>query len=206
MKLYNTLSRKIEEFEPLNPPKVGLYTCGPTVYDYEHIGHGRKYVNDDILTRTLSYFNYEVNHVQNVTDVGHLVSDADEGEDKLEKGAKKHNKSVYEVVDFFTKHFYRSMDMLNIKRPNIIAKATEHILAQIKLVSQLVDKNYAYDTPEAVYFNVTKFKNYGALDPQQMDEKKTAVREEVQTGDHKKNPADFALWFKRVGRFKMVQL
>ncbi|NCN58391.1 cysteine--tRNA ligase [Candidatus Roizmanbacteria bacterium CG22_combo_CG10-13_8_21_14_all_38_20] len=202
MKLYNTLSRKIEEFEPLNPPKVGLYTCGPTVYDYEHIGHGRKYVNDDILTRTLSYFNYEVNHVQNVTDVGHLVSDADEGEDKLEKGAKKHNKSVYEVVDFFTKHFYRSMDMLNIKRPNIIAKATEHILAQIKLVSQLVDKNYAYDTPEAVYFNVTKFKNYGALDPQQMDEKKTAVREEVQTGDHKKNPADFALWFKRVGRFK----
>lgn len=202
MKLYNTLTRKVDEFRPIDPPKVGLYTCGPTVYDYEHIGHGRKYVNDDILRRTLSYFNYDVLHIQNVTDVGHLVSDADEGEDKLEKGAKKHNKTVWEVVDFFTKHFYDTMDMLNINRPNIIAKATEHIPAQIKLVSQLVDKNYAYDTPEAVYFNVKKFENYGALDPQKMDEKKTAVRQEVQTGEHKKNPADFALWFKRVGRFE----
>ena len=202
MKLYNTLTRKVEEFEPLHPPKVGLYTCGPTVYDYEHIGHGRKYVYDDILKRTLSYFEYEVKHVQNVTDVGHLVSDADEGEDKLEKGARKHGLTVWEVVDFFTKHFYDSMDKFNIQRPNIIAKATEHIPAQIKLVSQLVDKGYAYDTPEAVYFNVSKFKNYGSLDPQKMEEKKVGVRKEVQTGDHKRNPADFALWFKRVGRFK----
>ena len=131
MKLYNTLTRKIEEFVPLNPPKVGMYTCGQTVYDYTHIGHGRKYVNDDILRRVLTNLRLDVTHVQNVTDVGHLVSDADEGEDKLEKGAKKSGKTVWEVAEFYTKHFYDSMDKLNVLRPTIICKATDHIADQI---------------------------------------------------------------------------
>ena len=155
MKLYNSLNKKIEEFSPIHPPKVGLYTCGMTVYDYAHIGHGRKYVGDDILRRTLTRFGYEVNHVQNVTDVGHLVSDSDEGEDKLEKGAKKQGKTVWEVAKFFTDHFYKTMDQLSILRPNIICLATEHIPEQIKLVSTLIEKGFAYDTPEAVYFDVS---------------------------------------------------
>lgn len=202
MKLYNSLPRALEEFTPIHPPKVGMYTCGMTVYDFAHIGHGRKYVGDDILRRTLTRFGYDVTHVQNVTDVGHLVSDADAGEDKLEKGAKKQGKTVWEVADFFTKNFYDSMDTLNILRPTVICKATDHIPEQIALVQKLVDKGFAYDTPEAVYFDVKKFPRYGSLfGNQQLEEKKTAVREEVKTGENKKNPADFALWFKRVGRF-----
>src|SRR3989344_4450236 len=118
--LTNSLSRKKEKFIPINPSEVGMYTCGMTVYDYSHIGHGRKYVNDDILKRVLIANGYKVNHIQNVTDVGHLVSDSDEGEDKLEKGAKKQGKTVWEVAEFFTKNFYDSMDKLNIIRPDVI--------------------------------------------------------------------------------------
>lgn len=201
LKLYNTLTRKIEEFQPLTPPRVGFYTCGMTVYDYAHIGHGRKYVGDDILKRTLTYLGYKVMHVQNVTDVGHLSSDTDEGEDKLEKGAAKTGKTVWEAAEFFTKHFYNSMDKLNILRPDVICKATEHIPEQIALVEALMEKGFAYDTPEAVYFDVTKFAHYGKLFGQKLEEKKTAVREEVKTGEYKKHPADFALWFKQIGRF-----
>lgn len=201
LRLYNTLSRRIEDFNPFHPPHVGLYTCGMTVYDFAHIGHGRKYVGDDILRRVLTRFGYTVKHIQNVTDVGHLSSDADEGEDKLEKGAKKAGKTVWEVADFFTKDFYAAMDLLNILRPDIICKATEHIQEQIALVTQLLEKGFAYDTPEAVYFDVSKFPAYGKLFGQSLEDKKTAVREEVQTGSHKKNPIDFSLWFKRVGRF-----
>jgi cysteinyl-tRNA synthetase len=202
MKLYNSLTKKIEDFSPISPPTVGLYTCGMTVYDYAHIGHGRKYVGDDVLRRTLSRFGYQVNHVQNVTDVGHLVSDSDEGEDKLEKGAKKQGKTVWEVAKYFTDHFYKTMDQLNVLRPNVICLATEHIPEQIKLVSTLIDKGFAYDTPEAVYFDVTKFSAYeGLFGRQKMEERKTAVRDTVQEGEFKLHPADFALWFKRVGRF-----
>jgi len=203
MRLYNSLSKEIEEFVPLNPPKVGMYACGMTVYDYAHIGHGRKYVGDDILRRTLVVFGYNVTHIQNVTDVGHLVSDADEGEDKLEKGAKKHGKTVWEVAKYFENHFFVTMDSLNVLRPSVICRATEHIAQQIELVLKLIEKKYAYVTPEAVYFDVEKFPEYGkAFAGQTLTEKKTAVRSEVQTGIHKKNPADFALWFKRVGRFE----
>ncbi len=185
----------------MHPPKVGLYTCGMTVYDYAHIGHGKKYVGDDILRRVLTRFGYTVTHVQNVTDVGHLVSDADSGEDKMEKGAAKSGKTVWEVADFYTKHFYDSMDKLNVLRPTVVCKATEHIAEQIALVQTLLKKGFAYDTPEAVYFEVAKFSSYGKLFGQSLDQKKTAVREEVKAGEHKKHPADFALWFKRVGRF-----
>lgn len=201
MKLYNSLTKKIEEFIPLNPPHVGMYTCGMTVYYNAHIGHGRKYTNDDILRRSLTYLGYEVEHVQNVTDVGHLSSDADSGEDKLEKGATREGKTVWEVAEYYTKNFYESMDKLNILRPNVICKATDNIPEQIELIKRILANGYAYDTPEAVYFDTAKFKNYGELFGQKLEEKKTAVREEVQEGEHKKHPADFSLWFKRVGRF-----
>lgn len=200
--LTNSLTRKKEKFEPINPPNVGMYTCGMTVYDYAHIGHGRKYVNDDILRRVLTFNGYKVKHVQNVTDVGHLISDADEGEDKLEKGAKKLGKTVWEVAEFFTNQFYSSMDKLNVLRPDVVARATEHIPDQIEIVKKLLDNGFAYETPEAVYFDVTKFEGYGKLFGQALSEKRRAVREEVKTGEHKKHPQDFALWFKKVGRFK----
>ncbi|MCS7092694.1 MAG: cysteine--tRNA ligase, partial [Patescibacteria group bacterium] len=132
--LYNSLTKKKEKFVPINPPKVGVYTCGFTVYDYAHIGSGRKYVMDDLLKRVLVYNGYSVTHVQNVTDVGHLVSDANEGEDKLEKGARKYGKDPYEIARFFENYFYESMDKLNIIRPDIICRATEHIAEQIQLI------------------------------------------------------------------------
>jgi cysteinyl-tRNA synthetase len=201
VKIYNTKSKSIEEVIPLHGTAVGMYTCGMTVYDYAHIGHGRKYTMDDILRRTLSYTGYAVNHVQNVTDVGHLSSDGDEGEDKLEKGAKKTGKTVWEVAEYFTTDFYTAMDKLNILRPSVIAKATEHIPEQIALVERLIEKGIAYDTPEAVYFDVTKFPAYGELSGQKLADKLVAVRDEVETGSYKKNPQDFSLWFKRVGRF-----
>lgn len=201
MKLHNSLTKQTEEFTPIHPPKVGLYTCGMTVYDYAHIGHGRKYVMDDILRRTLTANGYEVTHVQNVTDVGHLASDGDEGEDKMEKGAAKAHKTVWEVAEFFTKNFYDTMDQLHILRPSVICKATDHIPEQIALIQKLFANGHAYDTPEAVYFDVETFPAYGELLGQSLSEKQQAVREEVQTGSMKKNPADFVLWFKRVGRF-----
>ncbi|MEK7471008.1 MAG: cysteine--tRNA ligase [Patescibacteria group bacterium] len=197
----NTLSRKKEKFEPIDPPNVGMYTCGMTVYDYAHIGHGRKYVTDDILKRVLTVNGFKVNHVQNVTDVGHLVSDADEGEDKLEKGATKQGKTVWEVAEFFTKNFYDSMDKLNIIRPDAICKATDHIKEQIEMVQKLFDNGMAYDTPEAVYFDVAKFPKYGESFGQKLSDKRVGVRAEVKTDENKRNPQDFALWFKRVGRF-----
>ncbi len=199
--LYNSLTKQKELFTPLDSDSVKLYTCGMTVYDYAHIGHGRKYVMDDILKRTLEYNGFKVNHVQNVTDVGHLVSDADEGEDKLEKGAKKQNKTVWEVAEFFTNNFYESMDALNIIRPSKVCKATEHIKEQIDLIDKLFKNGYAYDTPEAVYFDTAKFADYGKLFGQKLEDKKLAVRDEVKTDSNKRNNADFALWFKRVGKF-----
>lgn len=199
--LYNSLTKQKELFTPISGNEVKLYTCGMTVYDYAHIGHGRKYVMDDILKRTLKYNGYKVNHVQNVTDVGHLVSDADEGEDKLEKGAKKQNKTVWEVAEFFTKNFYDSMDKLNIERPTTICKATDHIKEQIELIEKLFANGYAYDTEEAVYFDTAKFADYGKLFGQKLEDKKLAVRDEVKTDANKRNNSDFALWFKRVGKF-----
>lgn len=200
MKLFNSYSREVEEFVSVKKGKVGMYTCGMTVYDYAHIGHGRKYVYDDILRRVLMFNGYEVNMVQNVTDVGHLSSDGDEGEDKLEKGAKKQNKTVWEVARFFEDDFYSQMDSLNIMRPSVVCRATEHVSEQIELVKKLIEKGFAYETPEAVYFEVNKFPRYDGLFGHHITEKMTG-REEVNKGTYKKNEEDFALWFKRVGRF-----
>ena len=199
--LYNSLTKQKELFTPIDADSVKLYTCGPTVYSFATIGHGRKYVMDDILKRTLEFNGYKVNHVQNVTDVGHLVSDADDGEDKMEKGAKQQGKTVWEVAEFFTKNFYDSMDKLNIKRPSTICKATDHIKEQIELIEKLFKNGFAYDTPEAVYFDTSKFDDYGKLFGQRLEDKKLGAREEVKTDVNKRNNSDFALWFKRVGKF-----
>lgn len=202
MKLYSTLSRSIEEFEPINPPNVGLYACGPTVYDYTHIGHLRKYINDDILVRTLAANGYKVRHVMNITDVGHLTSDADLGEDKLETGAKKLGKGVLEVTRMFEEDFWKSLKFVNVQKPDIVSRATEHIEDQIVLIETLIEKGYAYQTDQAIYFDVSKFKNYTKLSGQKLEEKLTGARNEVVVDSKKKNPVDFALWFFTRGRFE----
>jgi len=201
MKLYNSMSRKIEEVKPLNPPNISLYTCGPTVYDFTHIGHMRTYSNNDFLKRALIYLGYKVNHVMNVTDVGHLSGDDDSGEDKMEKGAKKYGKTVWDVAKFYTEFFFKTTDALNIIRPNIVCNATEHVGEMIQLIERLKQNGYVYETKEALYFDVKKFENYGKLSGQKLEEKLQAVREEINVDKEKKHPADFALWFKRVGRF-----
>lgn len=201
MHLYNTAIRKIEKFKPLRAPAVTFYTCGPTVYDYTHIGHLRTYVNSDILKRVLSYNSYQIKQVMNITDVGHLTDDSDLGEDKLEKGAKKQNKTVWEVAKFFTDYFFYSTEKLNILKPDIICKATDHIPEMLKLINQLKQKGFIYETEQAVYFDTAKFKDYGRLNSQQQQEKLVGAREEVYIDPQKKQPADFVLWFKRVGRF-----
>lgn len=201
MKLYNSLTRKEEEFKPLHDKKITLYTCGPTVYDETHIGHMRKYTMDDILKRSLEYLGYEVKHVMNITDVGHLSGDDDSGEDKLEKGAKKQGKTVWDIAQYYTDKFFETIDALDIQHPDVISKATDHIQQMIDLVKKLEEKGFTYETEEAIYFDVTKFPDYGKLSGQKLEEKKQAAREDVHVDPSKKNPADFALWFKRVGRF-----
>lgn len=203
LKIFNSMSKTVEDFISTKQGEVGMYACGPTVYDFPHIGHGRKYVNDDVLRRVLENIeNLNVTHVQNITDVGHLVSDADEGEDKLEKGALKFGKTVWEVAEEYTDYFLKEMDELNIIRPTIQCKATEHVPEQIELIKKIMANGYAYDTPEAVYFEVSKFSEYGKLFGQSIEEKLVGVRDEVVTENSKRSPADFALWFKTVGRHK----
>lgn len=201
MRLYNTLTQKIEDFIPLHPSRVSYYTCGPTVYDYVQIGNLRTYTSTDILKRVLIYNNYKVKHVMNITDVGHLTGDTDEGEDKLEKGARKQKKSVWDVAQFFTDYFFYSTDQLNILHPDIVSRATDHIPAMIDLIRRLQTKGFTYETDEAVYFNTAAYPAYGALNKQKKEEKLVGARDEVVTDRKKKHPADFALWFKRVGRF-----
>lgn len=200
MRLYNTLTHTISEFEPLDGKIVKMYACGPTVYDYAHIGHLRKYIGDDILRRTLER-EWEVKHVMNVTDVGHLTSDADSGEDKMEKGAKKFGKTVLEVARLFEDDFLKSISLVNVLRPTVIARATEHIADQIALIEELVVKGFTYKTPQAIYFNVSKFPDYTKLSKQDLDDKIAGVRQEVVVDSQKKNPADFALWFFTTGKF-----
>jgi cysteinyl-tRNA synthetase len=201
MKLYNTKSRSIEEFIPLNDNKVSMYACGPTVYDYTHIGHIRKYTGDDIVRRTLTLLGYEVKHVMNITDVGHLSDDGDDGDDKLEKGAKKEGKSVWDIAAFYTDYFHKTMRAVNVLPPTIEAKATDHIAEMIALIETLLQEGYAYETDHAIYFDVSKDAHYGELSGQKLSDKETAVRDDVVIDPDKKNPADFAVWFKRVGKF-----
>lgn len=202
LNLYNTKTKKIEIFESLKEDIVTMYACGPTVYDYTHIGHMRKYIGDDTLRRTLSYLGYEVKHVMNITDVGHLTNDSDEGDDKFEGKAKSENKSVWDIADFYTAYFHKSMKAVNVLPPNIAeAKATDHIKEMISLNETLVAKGFAYETDQALYFDISKYKEYGSLSGQNLADKIIGARDEVAQDKNKKNPADFALWFKRVGKF-----
>jgi len=171
MRLYNTLSRKVEEFKPLNPPVVNFYSCGPTVYDYSHIGHMRTYIGNDVLKRTLNYLGFKVNHVMNITDVGHLTGDDDTGEDKLEKGAKSTGKTVWEVAKFYTDFFLKTLEAVNVELPKKLVKATDHIQDMINLIKKIDDRGFVYQTDEAVYFDTSKFKDYGKLSGQKLEEK-----------------------------------
>ncbi|HOK55461.1 MAG TPA: cysteine--tRNA ligase, partial [Armatimonadota bacterium] len=202
MQLFNTLTRTKEEFIPLEPGKAGLYTCGPTVYNYAHIGNLRSYIFADILRRTLEFENYDVTQVMNITDVGHLTSDDDIGEDKMEAGARREGKSIWDIARYYEDAFFVDIDKLNIERPTIVARATEHVPDMIDLVKRLEERGFTYETEQAVYFDVTKFPEYTKLAGQALEEKITAARAEVQEDPEKKNPADFALWFKATGRFK----
>jgi cysteinyl-tRNA synthetase len=192
LKLYNTLSRKIEEFKPQNQPLVTMYACGPTVYDYSHIGHMRRYVGDDILIRVLEFNGYKVRQVMNVTDVGHLVSDSDVGEDKMEKGARKFGMSTWEIAKKLEKQFFNSMDALNIQRPTVLMHATDYIQEQIAFIQVLEQKGFTYKIADGIYFDTSKFPDYTKLSGQNINELKAGARVEMVEG--KRHLTDFALW------------
>lgn len=195
MKLYNTLSRSIEDFKPIDENLVRMYTCGPTVYNYAHLGNLRMYIHEDILEKTLRYIGYPVKRVMNITDVGHLESDADDGEDKMLKGAKRENKTVWEVAQHYTDAFFRDIEKLNIKKADIVAKATDYINEYIEFIKGLEQKGYTYMANGNVYFDITKVENYTKLSGMDLEQLRTASREEVSVDIHKKNPQDFVLWF-----------
>jgi len=190
-KLYNTLSRKKETFRPIKEKKVGLYTCGPTVYWFAHIGNLRTYIFEDVLKRAFEYEGYKVKHVMNITDVGHLTSDADEGEDKMEIGAKREKKTARQIADYYTEAFKKDIKDLNIKEPDIWTKATDYIKEQIDLIKKLEKKGFTYQLEDGIYFDTSKIKDYGAL---------AGKREKIKPGarvkmiEGKKSPTDFALW------------
>ena len=191
---YNTLTKNKEEFKPLNEEEVRMYSCGPTVYKDATIGNMRTYIMNDIIRRTLKYNGYKIKHVMNITDVGHLVSDADEGEDKMLKSAREMQKSPYEIAKYYTKLFLEDMKKLNIETPEVICKATEHIEDMIKYVQKLLDNGYAYETSTAIYFDVSKLDEYGILSGIKLEDQKAGAR--VDIDEEKRNPYDFALWIK----------
>ena len=196
MKLYNTLTKKIEEFIPNEEGKVKIYTCGPTVYHYAHIGNMRNYIGHDVLVRTLKYLGYDVTRAMNITDVGHLTSDSDSGEDKMEVAKKREGKTAYEIADFYTKAFFSDFDELNNLRPDIIEKATANIDMYIKMIQKLLDEDIAYISGGNVYFDISRVKNYYCLtNNSQEDKMVVGVREGVDFDNNKRNQADFALWF-----------
>ncbi|MFH1882762.1 MAG: cysteine--tRNA ligase [Planctomycetota bacterium] len=194
LNLYNSLTRRKEEFEPLKEGRVGIYVCGPTVYGHAHLGHAKSYVSFDVLIRYLRYLDYDVTYVQNITDVGHLTDDADEGEDKIIAAAKKEKKHPMALAEYYTRSYFEDMDRLNCVRPDISPRASGHILEQIGLVTILLKKGYAYVVNGSVYFDVSKFKDYGKLSGRNVEEMLAGARVEV--SPDKKNPVDFALWKK----------
>lgn len=191
LRIYNTLSRKKEIFKPIKKGYVGIYSCGPTVYWYQHIGNLRTYIFSDILKRVLLYDGYKVKHVMNITDVGHLTSDADTGEDKMELAAKREQKKAEDIADYYWKIFKDDFKKLNILEPNIWCKATEHIKEQIELIKKLEDRGYTYKTKDGIYFDTSKFKEYGKLARLKKEGIKAGKRTEMR---EKKNKTDFALW------------
>jgi cysteinyl-tRNA synthetase len=193
VRLYNSLGREIQLFEPLEKGKVRLYTCGPTVYDYAHIGNMRTYVFEDVLRRTLEYAGYEVHHVMNITDVGHLSGDEDDGEDKMLTGARKTGKSVWDIAQAYTDAFFVDAERLNLRKPHIACKATDHIAQMIDLIKRLQDGGYAYVAKGNVFFDTSKFADYGKM--ALLDRQDLRVGARIEVDESKRNPADFALWF-----------
>lgn len=194
LNLYNTLTKQKEKFIPLEKNEVKLYSCGPTVYSFAHIGNFRAYIFMDTLRRTLKYNGYSLKHVMNITDVGHLESDADEGEDKMIKASKKENKDPYEIAAYYTEAFLKDMDRLNINKPEIITKATENIPQMIEYVEDILRNGYAYETSKGIYFDISKLDKYPILSNRNLDEQIAGARVEVDP--EKRNPYDFALWIK----------
>ena len=195
MKIYNTRSHKIEEFEPINPPKVMMYTCGPTVYSFAHIGNLRTYIMEDILEKSLNYIGFNVTRAMNITDVGHLTGDSDDGEDKMVNSAKEEKKTVLDIAKFYTDAFFNDCAELNIAKPEIISPATDNIPEYIKIIEKLIDEGKAYEAGGNVYFDTTKIDNYYSLTNNIEDELMSGVRETVEEDQNKRNKADFVLWF-----------
>ena len=195
MKLYNTLTKKIEDFIPHNEGIVKMYTCGPTVYHFAHIGNLRTYICEDILEKYLKYVGYKVERVMNITDVGHLQSDGDEGEDKMSIAAKREHKSSYEIADYYTKSFYDDCSLVNLKKPDIISKATDNIDYYIKMIEKLLKEEKAYISNGNIYFDTSKDPTYYELSSRNADDLMVAVRSDISEDDGKKNPFDFGLWF-----------
>ncbi len=193
LSLYNTLGRELEDFIPIKDNTVGFYGCGPTVYNYAHIGNLRAYVTHDVLARTLRFLGYAVTHVMNITDVGHLTGDDDSGDDKMLKSAEERGKSVLEVAGFYTEAFFRDSESLNIVRPNIICKATEHIGDMIGMIKEIEKNGYTYMSGGNLYFDISKFPSYGELARLKLDDLKAGARTDVD--ENKRNPYDFVLWF-----------
>jgi cysteinyl-tRNA synthetase len=194
LQLYNTLTRQKEDFNPEKPDQVRLYCCGPTVYNYAHIGNLRTYVFEDLLRRVLEFNGYVVNHVMNITDVGHLTSDADEGEDKMKQGAEREKKTVWEIAEHYTQAFLEDMDRLNLLKPTVKPKATDHVEVMIDQVKQLEENGYTYVGKNGnVYFDTSKFKRYGEL--AQLDKQELQAGARIEVDENKKNSSDFVLWF-----------
>jgi cysteinyl-tRNA synthetase len=190
--VYNTLSRKKELFEPLEPGNVGMYVCGPTVYGDAHLGHAKSYVAFDVIVRYFRYLGYKVRYVQNITDVGHLTDDADDGEDKLLKQSRLERKEPMEIAEHYTYTYFRDMDALNVLRPDISPRASGHVPEQIAMIEELMAKGHAYESGGNVYFDVSSDKDYGKLSGRRLDEAESGTR--VEAAGDKRNPADFALW------------
>ena len=195
MKIYNTLTKKKEVFKPISEEQVGMYTCGPTVYHYAHIGNLRSYIMEDVLEKELRYEGYNVKRVMNITDVGHLSSDADTGEDKMLKGAKREHKTVMEIAKFYTDAFFSDCKKLNIKTPDVVEPATNCIDEFINMIKVLLEKDYAYVAGGNVYFDTSKLKEYYTLTSHDEDELMVGVRDDVDEDENKKNKTDFVLWF-----------
>ena len=191
--LYNTRTRSKDEFKPLNPPLVTMYCCGPTVYNYAHIGNLRTYIFEDLLVNTLKLAGYKVKHVMNVTDVGHLTSDGDEGEDKMKVAAEREKKSVLEIARMYEDAFFRHTKELGLARPTVVCRATEHIQDMIDFIKDLENKGFAYISNGNVYFDTSKFPKYGCLSGQSREDLKHGARTEQDM--NKRNPSDFVLWF-----------
>ena len=191
LQLYDTYTRSVREFVPLNPPKVGMYTCGPTVYDYAHVGNLRTYIFEDVLRRVLSLNGYSIKHVMNITDVGHLVSDGDVGEDRMEKGSRRTGMSAWEIAEVYTSAFREDMERLNILEPSVWCKATDHIAEQIDTVQCIEKKGYTYRTSDGIYFDTSKLEDYGYLGRLDIEGLRAGAR--VDKGE-KRNHTDFALW------------